>query len=185
METDPAALGEFVDTAERALFRIEGLPEYDDGSDGSDYQRYLRGEPGPDPQRKAAWHKVLQADLDRGVVTRRVRIIHAPPTEYELYSCEWGYALNAAYERIRIADLAARPGSALLAGEPDFWLVDERRAAIMHYSAGGAYMGYTEADAEGVAHCLAIADAAWQLSIPFDAWWAAHRRLWRENRSAA
>lgn len=185
METDPAALGELIDSATRTLFRLEVRPSYDVSSDGGDFQRYMRGEPGPDPERKAAWHKVLQADLDRGVVTSRVRLIHAPPTAYELYSCEWGYAHNTAYERIRIADLAGRPGNALLVSLPDFWLVDGRRMAVMHYSAEGAYMGFTEAGPERLAHGLAVADAAWHLAIPFDAWWATHRQLWRENRSAA
>lgn len=184
METDPDALGAFCDSAQRTLFRLETLPAYEDSSDGSDYQRYMRGEPGPDPERKAAWHKVLQADLDRGVITRRVRVIHSPPTAYELYSCEWGYAQNAAWEDIRVAEVGSRPGVALLDAGPDFWLVDGQRAAVMHYSAAGAYLGFTEADAAGAERCAAIADAAWLLSVPFAAWWDDHRQLWRGNRAA-
>lgn len=182
MQADPAALSALIDSAQRTLFRLETLPAYDVDSDGSDYERYIRGEPGPDRRARDAWHEVLQADLDRGVMTTRVRVIHNPPTDYELYSCEWGYAQNQAYERIGIVDLSGGEG-AWLAGAGDFWLADGQRAALMRYDEAGRYLGFVESP--DPRPCVAVANAALAASVPFADWWAGHRHLWRENRAAA
>jgi hypothetical protein len=184
MNTDPAELGAFVGSAQREIFRLETLPSYDDGSDGSDYQRYIRGEPGPDPERKAAWHKVLQGYRDRLIDVTRVRVIHTPPTPYERYSCEWGYALNVQLEDIRvIAGNAVRLRP--LADSGDFWLLDGERAALMHYDEQGRYIGFTEASRAESARCLMTAWAAIDEAVPFTSWWDSHRELRRENRHAA
>ncbi len=64
---DEAALGALLDRAERDLFRLETLDLYEVRTDGSDYDRYLRGEPGPDTDRKQPWMDRLAADAARGL----------------------------------------------------------------------------------------------------------------------
>lgn len=172
MQTDPAALARFCDGAARSLFRLETLDRYDVSSDGGDYQRYLRGDSGPDMERKAAWHKVLQADLDRGVTTSRVHVVRSPLSDYLRYEFEWGYAHNLAYEDIRILDLADQPQPAELDGIGDFWLSDGLDAAVMHYGPGGSYLGF---ERSGLSRYRAAAAAAWRAAIPFGVYQDHHR----------
>lgn len=185
VHTDPAALSAFLDAhASRGMLRVETL-DYDVSSDGGDFQRYMHGEPGPDQARKAARHRTLQARMDRGIQTRRVRVIHNPPTAYEIYACEWGYAHNLAYEDIRIIDLTGDPQAAVLADAGDFWLLDRGAAAVMHYDDAGCYAGFTEASPTQVALYAIAADAAWLAGVPFTQWWETHLEYRRGSRHAA
>jgi hypothetical protein len=182
VQADPAPLGAFIDQATRSLFRLETLDRYDVGSDGGDFQRYLHGEDGPDADRKAAWHKVLQADLDRGVTTSRVHVVCSPLSDYLRYEFEWGYAHNLAYEDIRILDLSEKPMPTGLDGIGDFWLIDDLQVAVMRYDGTGRYLGFEAAPDDEVVRYLAARDAAWQAGVPFGSYWASHRQDWRDSR---
>jgi hypothetical protein len=175
VETDPAALGRFCDQAQRSLFRLETLDHYDVGSDGGDFRRYLDGEDGPDPERKAAWHKVLQADLDRGVATRRVHVVRSPLSDYLRYEFEWGYAHNLDYEDILILDVAERATPAELDGIGDFWMADGRHVAIMRYDPDGRYLGFDAASEDEVRRYRRAADAAMRAGTSFESYMASHR----------
>lgn len=175
MEPDPAALGELIDTANHSLFRLEVREHYDVGSDGGDFQRYISGDPGPDPERKATWHKVLQADLDRGITTSRVHVVRSPLSDYLRYEFEWGYAHNLDYERIGILDLAEQPLPPELEGIGDFWLMDGQRAAVMHYDTAGRYLGFEAAQGRRVARYAYARDAALRAAVPFESYMSAHR----------
>jgi hypothetical protein len=175
VQADPAALGEFIDAARHTLFRLETLDHYDVSSDGGDFQRWLHGEPGPDAGRKAAWHKVLQADLDRGVRTSRVHVVRSPLSEYLRYEFEWGYAHNLAYETIGILDLAEQPLPRELEGVGDFWLIDGVRAAVMHYDDAGHYLGFDAASEHESARYSAVQRAATRAAVSFQAYRATHR----------
>jgi hypothetical protein len=177
--TDPAELGRFIDERTvRDLFRLETLDRYDVASDGGDFARYLAGEPGPDMERKGRFLAALQADQARGLTTRRVHVVRSPLTPYLRYEMEWGYAHNAAYEDIRILDLAEVPEPAGLVAH-DFWLIDDREVAIMDYDGEGRYLGFVPAPADS--RFLAARDAAWRAGAPFGAYWDSHRQYWRAN----
>jgi uncharacterized protein DUF6879 len=174
VNSDLAALGQFVGQARRSLFRLETLDHYDVSSDGGDFQRYVRGEDGPDMERKAAWHKALQANLDRGLTTRRVHVVRSPLSDYLRYEFDWGYAYNLAYEDIRILDLAHRIETAAtgrfpaaLEGLGDFWLIDGSAVALMHYDQAGRYLGFDAAPDEDVIRYARAAEAVWAAAIPF------------------
>jgi hypothetical protein len=173
--TDPAELGAFVDQGTQMLFRMETLAHYDDGTDGSDFERYMRGEPGPDAERKARWHKVLQADLDRGITTRRVHLVRSPLSDYLKYEFEWGYAYNLAYEDIRILDVAEQPMPAELEGIGDFWVIDGERVAVMYYDEADRYLGFEAATESEARRYLAAEAAAWRAAVPFVSYQASHQ----------
>lgn len=175
MQADPAALGEFIDAAQRSLFRLETLEHYDVSSDGGDFQRWQRGEPGPDAERKAAWHKVLQADLDRGVRTSRVHVVRSPLSDYLRYEFEWGYAHNLAYETIGVLDLAEQPLPRELEGVGDFWLIDGERVAVMRYDAAGRYLGFDAASEHEAARYAAAQRVAIRSAVSFQSYRATHR----------
>ena len=86
----------------RSAFRLETLQTYEVASDGSDYQRYLDGEPTWTPERKNPWLEHLRREHVHGLYRHRVRIVTHPVTDYTRYECEWGYTPNtAAGEEVR------------------------------------------------------------------------------------
>ncbi|MGH3925542.1 MAG: DUF6879 family protein [Pseudonocardiaceae bacterium] len=71
MITDLDELGAMLDARRRTLFRLETLDVYEVASDGSDYRRYLDGEPEPEWTRKQPWMTGSP---------RRQRIVYPPGT---------------------------------------------------------------------------------------------------------
>jgi hypothetical protein len=179
---DEAALGDLLDTAEHDLFRLETLDLYEVRTDGSDYDRYVRGEPGPDMARKQPWMDRLAADAARGLHNYRVHVLRSPLSPYLRYECEWGYAFNqTAGEEIRILDLAERPKPRAVVDE-DFWLMDDATVVRMIYDRG-RYVGAEVLPARMLPRYRAARDAAWQGAVQFDAYWTAHRELWRDRHA--
>ena len=181
---DEQGLGEFLERAQSSLFRLETRAKYDVSSDGGDFGRYVRGEPGPDMERKRAWHRVLQDDRSRGVRNWRVHVLRSPLSAYLRYECEWGYAYNTPYEDIGILDLAEveRPAGLV---DHDFWVVDDRAAVRMHYDTGGRYLGAEVVPDAGLPRYLAARDAAWEAAVPFADYWATHPQYHRGGHEAA
>lgn len=175
MNSDLTALGHLMDRAQHSLFRLETLDHYDVGSDGNDFQRYLRGEDGPDMVRKGVWHKTLEGYRDRGVSVSRVHVVTQPLTDYLRYEFDWGYAYNLGHEDIRILDVTQQPAPPELDGIGDFWLVDGREAAIMHYDTAGRYLGFDTAPPAESRRYPAAADLAWRLAVPFTDYRAGRR----------
>jgi len=183
--TDIHDLLDFLNSAGEALFRLETLDRYAVPSDGGDYGRYLAGEPGPDPQRKAAWHAELQAKRDRGVYLHRVHVVRSPLSPYLRYEFEWAHRLNLPWEDIRVADLAANPAAAPLADVGDFWMADSQAVAAMRYDGGGRFLGYELAGDAELPLYRAVRDIAWLTAEPFSDYWDDHPQFWRGNRQAA
>lgn len=172
-----AQLMEVLGTAKRDLFRWETLPAYEVASDGTDYRRYLDGAPEPTWERKQPWLDTLRAEAEQGRSRRRVRIVHDPITEYERYSCEWGYALNVqAGEQIKVIDLAETPQLppelAQISG--DFWLIDGRDVVAMHYTPDGQFEGARVLEPRHLPRHHTAAKVAWELGEDFSGWWHRH-----------
>lgn len=177
---DEAALGALLDTAEADLFRLETLDAYEVRSDGSDYDRYLRGEPGPNMARKQPWMDRLAADASRGLRNYRVHVLRSPLSPYLRYECEWGYAYNVrAGEEIRILDLSERPEPPALIYE-DFWLMDDLTVVRMVYQAG-RFVGAEVLPSADLGRYRAARDASWQGAIPFEEYWGTHQDYWRDR----
>jgi hypothetical protein len=180
---DEAALGDLLDTAVRDLFRLETLDLYEVRSDGSDFDRYLRGEPGPDMARKQPWMDRLAADAARGLRNYRVHVLRSPLSPYVRYECEWGYAFNVtAGEEIRVLDLAERPEPAGLVHE-DFWLMDDTTVVRMRYREG-RFTGAEVLPPADLDRYRAARDAAWHGAVPFTEYWSAHRHYWRDRQAS-
>lgn len=176
-------LGHVLDGTRRDLFRWEALPAYEVPTDGSDFQRWLAGEPGPTMERKQRWLDTLRAWAEQGRPRRRVRVIHDPPSDYERYSCEWGYVhTSAAGEQIRVLDLAEVPLPSALATVSDFWLIDEQGVVLMHYDTDYTFVGGELLDLSESDEYRDAASLAWRLGRDFAIWWADHPQ---HHRSAA
>jgi len=158
------------------LLRVETLGSYASTSDGAEFDRYRAGEPEPDRAAKTAWLDRLRTDTESGRVWRRLRVVQPPLTDYVRYSCEWGYTDNAAAgEQVRVLDLSVSPpGSAILLGIRDFYLLDDVHAAAMSYDRTGAFTGAEPITDPFVDVYRTAARVGWQLGEPFDHWWKRH-----------
>jgi Family of unknown function (DUF6879) len=179
-----AELGRYIDEhLTREAFRLEQLDRYDVASDGADFERFTRGEPGPNIARKQPWLDRLRQAARSGVSWRRVHVLRTPLTDYLRYECEWGYAFNArAGEDIGIIDLAEQQAEGL--PDHDFWLLDNRHAARLHYDTGGRFLGAEVVEAAGLPFYQRARSEALAAAEPFAAWWQRHTEEWREYRAA-
>lgn len=180
-------LGEVLENTRRDLFRIETLPSYDTSMTSPDFRRWLNGEDGPDWSVRQPWLDTLTDWARQGRPRRRVRVIHDPPTDYERYACEWGYANNVkAGEPTRILDLGESYLPAELAAAPgDWWLIDGRGVVAMHYHPDGRFRGAEVLDPQHVEPYSRAADAAWHVARDFATWWAEHPHYHRSAGRAA
>jgi hypothetical protein len=180
-------LGETLDTTTTDLFRWETLSAYEVVSDGSDYKRYLDGAAEPTWERKQPWLDTLRRWAKEGRPRRRVRIIHDPITDYERYSCDWGYSINSqAGEQIKVIDLATTVLPEQLRIREDFWLIDDEIAVTMFYAEDGQFQ-----KALAVTHSPEVrffreaAQMAWELGEDFNTWWADHPEHHRRTTQPA
>jgi len=167
----------------RTLFRLETLDVYEVASDGSDYRRYLDGEPEPDWERKQPWLDELRAVRNAGDYRHRVHVLRTPLGPYLRYECEWGYAYNVQVgEDIRILDLSETPEPTGLV-DHDFWLADNELVVLMHYDDAGQFLGGEALPATETPRYVAARNAAWEAATPFEPWWAARPQYHRSTRS--
>lgn len=182
----------------RSAFRLETLQSYEVASDGSDYRRYLDGEPTWTPERKQPWLDHLSGERDRGLYRHRVRMVTRPVTPYTRYECEWGYAPNvAAGEDVRILDLEGHRLPSGLDGDWwrfDWWLVEstdnEQRVLGMAYESDGRFRhAWSVEETDDVTHAVpefvAIRDRLWAAAEPFTSWWSRHDELHRDGAHVA
>jgi hypothetical protein len=178
---DVQELGGYIqENFSKTLFRLETLDQYEVASDGSDFARYLNGDPGPDPERKQPWLDHLRNEAERGLYRHRVHILRSPLSDYIRYECEWGYAYNVrAGEDVRILDVAERscPEDVV---DHDFWLIDDVKVLRMHYGANGQYLGAEIMPDHTLAKYRATREALWQASEQFEHYWAGHSEYWRD-----
>ncbi|MGQ0715986.1 MAG: DUF6879 family protein [Pseudonocardiales bacterium] len=171
----------------KTLFRLETLSTYEVPSEGSDFARYLAGEPAPTPERRQRWLDRLADEKTRGLRRRRVHAVSLPLSDYLRFECEWSYALNP-YEEIRILELPAdRPDlqRSVSDARGDFYLADDKHLIRIHYTAEARPLG-AEADSSPaiVARYQNIAKVMWSQAEPFEQWWAAHPQFHRDHWAA-
>lgn len=191
---DAAALNAWMDRHfTRSAFRLETLQTYEVASDGSDYKRYLDGEPTWTPERKQPWLDHLAAERAAGLRRSRVRVVTHPVTPYTRYACEWGYGPNvAAGEDVRIYDVGPSghwPHTGEF-GTTDWWLVTDSggitRGAVMKYGADGQFQGAVEILAPTLLRGMADQrNKLWADAEPFPMWWERHPDLHRDHDARA
>lgn len=179
---DAAQLGEHLDRYRHSLFRMESLPEYAVTDDGDDFQRWMRGEREPTWSRINPWLDMLRADTAAKKVNTRVRVLSEHLTDYEIYSCTWGYPFTtAAGEDVRVLRRGEHHPMARNGRYGDWWLIDDTEVVVMRYDDHGRFEG-----AEVVSNPLLVTayrvlrNTAWAAAEPFGRWWARHPELHRK-----
>lgn len=132
----------------------------------------------PTMERKQIWLDTLRAWAEQSRPRRWVRVIHDPPSDYERYSCEWGYSpylhTAAASERIRVLDLAETALPSELVALSDFWLIDGERVVLMHYNPHYTFAGGELLNPSDSGPYQDAASVAWSLGRDFGNWWEDH-----------
>jgi hypothetical protein len=167
---------EFFDLAERSVWRLEALPQYNPRTDQALAAWRQTGKLLPLPQRpgKQAWMAAVRQAVGAGKHVGRVRVRRqgSGPYSYAAYELACYPENAAAGEDVRIADLGAHPELAEL--ERDFWLMDEGPALLMDYDRDGQFQAMTPTrDPAVLARCLAQRDLAIACSVPLSEYLAA------------
>jgi hypothetical protein len=166
------------------VLRVETLDAYSTASDGDMLERYVRGDPKPDPSEKQPWLDRLAAAAAAGHPWKRLRVVTRPVPQYVRYACEFGYVDNvAAGEDVRILDESADHRGAFFRAEGDFYLI-EGRALHMSYDDRGQFVSAWEENdsvSDGLAGSVWL---TWPHAVPFTEWWAANPDLHRDQPAA-
>ncbi len=171
---DLATLGRFMDDNVHRRgdwrYRLEQLPAY--SRQGGDFLAWRAGD--PPPPAKQEWLDELARDDAAGITHSRVRVFSEELTDYELYACQRGYALNSAYERIRVLRRGEHDIPDLL-GPGDYWVVNRIVVPVIYQFdgtfVGGAYIGAEDERAEAYRD---DARRLWDAAEPWESWWARH-----------
>lgn len=186
---DEDGLGAFIDEHYRGrgdvLFRMERLPLYAVEQQAAELQAWRTGGE-PDMAAKQRWLDVLAAEVERGMLTQRVRILSAELSEDEARACHWGYPHVGRYEDVRVLRRGEHPVPDVL--DHDYWVIRPAGRAVqvvrMDYSQAGAFLGAVVLPPAAHAAYLREQRQAWDTAEPFPDWWGRHGELHR-RRSAA
>lgn len=127
-----------------SAFRLQLLSEYAVPEEATSLAAYLTGEPFP-PRTPDAWVETMAAQVARGKSWTTVHLLPKRLTPYLRFLIDWGYVDDAA-RGARIRFLLPPHASRLRTLAPqDFWLFDDERLVLMHYSPIGEFLGAEEA----------------------------------------
>lgn len=171
---DLATLGRFMDDNVHQRgdwrFRLEQLPAYSRA--GTDFRAWRAGD--APPTAKQEWLDQLERDVAAGIAHYRVRILSEDLTDYELYACQRGYALNSAFEQIRVLRRGEHSIPSLL-GTGDYWVVNRIIVPVIYQAdgtfVGGAYIGAADERAEAYRD---DARRLWDAAEAWASWWSRH-----------
>ncbi len=149
---------------QHTAFRLETLQHYATPDEEKLLRCYLAGEPKPEFDQKLDWWShLIAAAVDAGKLIQRVHVVTEPLSNYVRYELEWGYSSSVnAGEDIRILSVGAGQWPEGLPDQGyDFWLLDSRTLAELHYDHDGRFMAVDVTDdAERVSKARAWRDAA-------------------------
>lgn len=161
------------------LLRVENRDHYTSGSDGGDFQRFLRGE--AEPLEGRAWQQAIAADTLQGRTWAKAHIQRGAPSEYEQYAYSWGFAHTVpAGEQVRIVE--AHPHE--LAAVPDFFVIDREHVVRSIYDEVGHHIGAQVVVGIDALVYRALAEMIWNRGVPFVPWWSDHPDYHRKPRAA-
>ncbi|MEV4255498.1 DUF6879 family protein [Spirillospora sp. NPDC049652] len=112
-----------------------------------------------------SWTELVREHVARGISFRRARIVSEPVTDFIRFEYEITPALNlAAGERVRW--LPRRRASDLCLPGNDFWLFDDRRVRVHHFSGDGEIVeDELSDDPTLIKLCAAAFEAVWERGI--------------------
>lgn len=113
------------------------------------------------------WLDVIVRTVERGVAVRRARIISEPVSDYIRFEYDITFTNIAAGEEVRW--LPRRRATDLVLPGNDFWLLDDRRLLVIHFSGDGDVTGRELIeDSAVVSLCASAFEAVWSRATPHD-----------------
>jgi hypothetical protein len=163
---------------EREAFRLQQLQSYG-GVDGPEWDAWRAGEPIPPitPEVRPFLGKLAEYTA-AGKRVYQVHIIEWPLAEYVKYALAVIPMSAWSGTETFMVDRTAHPDLATLT--EDFWLFDERLAAVMRYDGNEAFVG-AEESSEPVETWIARRDLAMKYAIRFERWMAEHQEWLEPN----
>jgi hypothetical protein len=158
---------EFFALADRTVWRLETLPQYNPRTDDAFAEWRRTGQLLPLEERpgKRAWMAAVRAVVAAGKHVGRVRVRAPSDHPYAAYELAVYPENQAAGEDVRIADRSEHPELAQL--DRDFWLMDEDLVLLMDYDPDGQFRAMTPTrDPAVLARCLRQRDLAVARSVP-------------------
>jgi hypothetical protein len=162
----PAEFGAVFDSLfRRSAFRLEVLDRYAVPDEAEPFRRFLAREP-QDPAWREPYKEFVREALRDGKQMARVHAVREPLSDYLEFELTCGYPANvAAGEDVRVLRRASWPHLRL--PDHDYWLFDDRVAAVMIYGDAGDFQGADViSDPAMVARYRRARDLAMQHSVP-------------------
>jgi hypothetical protein len=133
--------GALFDSFERSAFRLETRDTYAVPEEAEAYQRFLAGEPLTldwfEP-----WLETIRRIASSGRTMQRVRLVSNPPMDYQRFELAVTPANLDAGEDIRLLTRAV--AATLDLPDHDYWLFDDSRLVVMHFTDEGRFLGAEE-----------------------------------------
>jgi hypothetical protein len=160
------------------LFHREGQPWYNVPSQNADRETWKAGNYDPAPLQK--WVDRVAAERERGMLTRRLRILSEKLTDDELMSMQAGMDLLAKAEEVRVLWRAEQPVPGVI--NDDFWVIHAANdgpivVIINVYDETGAILGWWVVPPDEHERYLREEKPLWDAGVPYFEWWAAHPEL--------
>lgn len=155
---------DFTSLFRHRVFRLLALDWYDADNEREPYACFLAGEP-VDPAWRKPWQGLVRGVLESGRIVQRVHVVGEPVTDYLCFSMLHGYPYSVqAGEDIRIL---GRTSAASLVSHGDWWLFDDRLAAILVYGDSGLVERVEmHHDPAVLDRLCGLRDQALQLAVP-------------------
>src|SRR5437868_12651009 len=123
----------------------------------------------PDPDDRTSWWRpwlqTIMDTVERGGEVRRARIVSEPASDYIRYEYDLTFSNVCAGEQVRW--LPRRQATGLALPGNDFWLFDDERLLINHFSGNGDWIDVERIDDPDVIKmCAEAFEAVWQRAIP-------------------
>jgi len=139
----PDEFNEFFANAEKRIFRVEALPEYNVPEDRAIFDKFASGVPLPDLAPSGAamqWFSKIKQCHDKGISFERLRLISGKITPYLRYEIDWCYTYSQDYgEETRFAQL----DSSSVEWQTDFFAFDDSVLIYIDYDTSGSWQGFS------------------------------------------
>jgi hypothetical protein len=167
---------------EHTAFRLETLQHYTVPSEEKLLYSFLSGDPKPAEldQRYAWWHQLIAEAVSNGKRMERVHVVVEPLSDYMRFELLWGYLGNVtAGERIGVIPVEGDKWPRELPGYGhDYWLLDSRILAALHYDHEGRFVAVDLIDNPAqIVQANAWRDAALHRSISCEQYISRHSSL--------
>jgi hypothetical protein len=157
---------ELLDTFDRDAFHLEQRDWYGVLAEDEPFQRWLAGRPADPRDGLRPWLIRVRNAVRQGKIIRRVRVVTEPLTDYIRWEYECTPQNLAAGEDIRWLPRGRLPRDVVLP-PGDFWLFDDRLAAVGYFQRDGRPAGSgLVTDPSAVRGFAEIRDQLWPVAIP-------------------